>query len=152
MAIQPVQQSDLERYRSYRRLLGLDHLLHKFVFGFRDTRSNEADVVIANLAAEQIRRIRKRRSPDDCDHSKGQQGPQTHKDYALSDHTFIDGSRRIKCTVCGREWRPGQPHWAEALEMMRHSTNTPTSTEQPNMYRDENGTWWGKLIWKTNRR
>ena len=55
------------------------------------------------------------------------------KDYAISDHTFIDGSRIIKCQRCAKKWTKGGADWDLALEMVKSTTNGRTSSEQPRL-------------------
>jgi hypothetical protein len=53
------------------------------------------------------------------------------KDYNISDHTFIDGSRIIKCIRCGKTWAEGDESWSKALEMAASTTNGRTASERP---------------------
>jgi hypothetical protein len=74
-----------------------------------------------------------------CEHLKGGvlRSPGS-KDYALSKHTFIDNSQRIKCLLgCGYEvWKnktgtPDNPEeWERASKMLESSTNKPSSSER----------------------
>lgn len=72
-----------------------------------------------------------------CRHLKGSRHNRgKHRsDYAISFHTFIDGSQRIKCLLgCGWEvWNlpTHQYKWAIGLRMVNTSTNTKTASEQP---------------------
>lgn len=50
-------------------------------------------------------------------------------DFAVSDHTFIDGSRRVCCLLCFKKWFPDTPEWKEAEYMLLHTTNTRTSSQ-----------------------
>src|SRR6266704_340898 len=50
-------------------------------------------------------------------------------DYSVSDHVFPDGSRVIRCTICGDKWTKDSPDWKEALEMSKLSSNMPSSSE-----------------------
>jgi uncharacterized cysteine cluster protein YcgN (CxxCxxCC family) len=91
--------------------------------------------------------IRKQKS---CHHLKGGKGKQRSqaKDYAVYLHTFIDGSKVVKCTLCSAKWRPKDtaefyvrngktfPNWTEigwrdAVEMTNETSNRPSSSEQP---------------------
>src|ERR1700687_2519364 len=67
-----------------------------------------------------------------CNHRKGSQWGGLI-DYAVSFHTFIDGSQRIACLKgCGFEVY-NKPEWsfkwAVGLKMVEQSTNTRTSSE-----------------------
>jgi hypothetical protein len=75
------------------------------------------------------------------------------EDYALFHHTYIDKKQMIGCFICKMRWRPGdtkayllrtdadgvvhkiQNHtgigWQEANDMFIKSSNTPTSSEIP---------------------
>jgi hypothetical protein len=69
-----------------------------------------------------------------CRHLKGgRYHPLYYKDYCVSDHTFPDLRRQIKCLICGWDsWfvnGKGDQRWAEALQMVEQSTNTRTSSE-----------------------
>lgn len=72
-----------------------------------------------------------------CLHLKGGRHPyaKTAKggfgDFAIGDHTFVDGTRRVNCLVCFKKWFPGQPGWEEAEYMLKHTTNTRTASEVP---------------------
>src|SRR6266851_3384443 len=62
------------------------------------------------------------------------------QDYAVSLHTFIDGSQRIACLICGWEVynKPGwRFKWQFGMSMVKKSTNTPTSSEMiPNVVKE----------------
>jgi hypothetical protein len=67
-----------------------------------------------------------------CSHLKGGRPMGRRSDYAVTIHTFIDGSQRIKCILCGwtvwnhPDWRF---KWAVGMKMVKTSTNTPTSSQ-----------------------
>ncbi len=80
--------------------------------------------------------------PSRCTHLKGWRIKGAYQDYNVTDHTFPDGSRRIRCNGCGTKWFPGQPGWDVAVLMMNTSTNTPTASEVPmGMNRRPDGTY-----------
>lgn len=66
-----------------------------------------------------------------CKHLKGGRIRHAVKDYAISQHRFIDFSERVKCTLCGKEWwKPKNASWPEeVLVMLNNTTNTVTSSE-----------------------
>lgn len=85
-----------------------------------------------------------------CRHLKGGSvaGAIQKTDYALSMHTFIDKTTRIKCLLCSASWFPYDTAewlvrggkavrnhtgigWTEALRMMGQSSNTLTTSEIP---------------------
>ena len=79
-----------------------------------------------DLSTDERTRIKQAR----CDHRKGGAHKfRSAKDYALRDHTFIDGSRQVRCTICGKVWTPNSKEWFKALEMLEQTTNTRTSSE-----------------------
>jgi hypothetical protein len=84
-----------------------------------------------------------------CKHLKGGKGRTRgqQRDPAVYFHTFTDGSRVIKCNLCGARWLPGDtaeyltrngskiPNWTkigwvEATEMCEDSSNKPSSSER----------------------
>ncbi len=70
-----------------------------------------------------------------CNHLKGNQWG-GRRDYAVSFHTFIDGSQRIACLKgCGFEVF-NKPEWSfkwgVGMKMVEQSTNTPSSSERAN--------------------
>jgi hypothetical protein len=75
-------------------------------------------------------RDRQKRERKDCSHLKGGR-PKSGliKDYCVSLHTFIDGRKRIRCLLCGFTVWNNEPGWAEALKMVKKSSNSPTSSE-----------------------
>lgn len=67
-------------------------------------------------------------------HKKGSSG--RGGDPALHQHTFIDGSVKIWCQLCGWTiwWRKGlpvDPEWNRASALLELSTNRPSSSEIP---------------------
>jgi hypothetical protein len=51
------------------------------------------------------------------------------QDFSIGDHTFIDGTRRVNCLQCFKKWYPDKPGWEEAEYMLKHTTNTRTSSQ-----------------------
>lgn len=77
---------------------------------------------------------------DLCGHRKGGKLKGFSTDFNISDHTFIDGSRRVKClNNCGKVWSPGDADWKDALYMLGRTTNRRTSSEQPGYLIRANG-------------
>jgi hypothetical protein len=68
---------------------------------------------------------------DKCTHRKGGRYAKHLvfgiPDFALTMHQFIDGSFRVWCQICRKEFDPKAP---ETVEMMQQTTNTVTSSEQ----------------------
>lgn len=52
------------------------------------------------------------------------------KDYNVSQHTYPDGSKRIRCNGCGAKWFPGFDGWEEAVRMVQLSSNSPSASER----------------------
>ncbi len=75
-----------------------------------------------------------------CSHRKNGRMRDATQDYAVSLHTFIDGSQRIACLICGWEVynKPGwRFKWQFGMSMVKKSTNTPTSSEMiPNVVKE----------------
>jgi hypothetical protein len=67
-----------------------------------------------------------------CEHLKGGSIRSWREDYAVYLHTFLDGTVRVKCTLCPKAWYPNSPDWNDALSMVRQSTNTSSSSELVN--------------------
>ena len=84
-----------------------------------------------------------------CKHLKGGKGRTRgqQRDPAVYFHTFTDGSRVIKCTLCSARWLPGDTDeylsrngskipnwtnigWTRACEMAEDSSNKPSSSER----------------------
>jgi len=91
-----------------------------------------------------------------CSHLKGGRNRPYNaaKDYSIYLHTFIEGTKQIKCFICGMAWRekdtrehiyrdgrelrnptfnpPTNPGigWSDALEMLKSTSNKPSSSEQ----------------------
>ena len=84
-------------------------------------------------SAEQRNLDRQRFLPkrNNCDHLKGGRFKMRSivGDYNVSMHTFIDGSIKVWCNLCSAVWEPDKPGWKEALNMVKHSTNRPSSSE-----------------------
>lgn len=72
-----------------------------------------------------------KRLQDTCKHLKGNTGVllQYTKDYNVIQHTMPDGRVVVKCAICGKEWSEAAGNLKEGFDMMRYSTNTPTSSE-----------------------
>jgi len=71
-----------------------------------------------------------------CPHFKGMVGYRSrftpHFDYNVYQHTFIDGSSRIKCHTCSWEvWNKSEfsLKWKEGLRMVNLSSNLASSSE-----------------------
>lgn len=81
-----------------------------------------------------------------CTHLKGGKLKGARMDYAVGHHTFPDGATYIRCLICRMKWkkndtrdhliRRGQKitnhtglSWLDAVNMLKSSTNTPTSSE-----------------------
>jgi hypothetical protein len=68
---------------------------------------------------------------DKCTHRKGGRYAKHlvfgTPDFALTMHQFIDGSFRVWCQICRKEFDPKAP---ETIEMMQQTTNTVTASEQ----------------------
>ena len=62
---------------------------------------------------------------DSCNHLKGGKNRMPgSKDYAIANHVFIDGSRKIWCLICGKPFTID-----EAREMSEQTTNRGSSSE-----------------------
>lgn len=62
---------------------------------------------------------------DNCNHLKGGKNRMPgSKDYAIANHVFIDGSRKIWCVICGKPFTVD-----EAREMSEQTTNRGSSSE-----------------------
>ena len=89
------------------------------------------DPAYANLSPdERYQKLQKLRQ-DRCKHRKGGHFKNIVIDYNLMDHTYVDGSRCIKCLSCGREWWSTDADWSTTWAMMDQSTNTASSCEVP---------------------
>lgn len=75
-----------------------------------------------------------------CPHLKGQRflnmtgAPRPaapFRDYNASFHRMINNRARVICNYCKRTWWEGDADWSEALRMVQHSTNQPSSSEVP---------------------
>lgn len=73
-------------------------------------------------------RDRIKQDPSTCRHRKGG-GICYFADYNISDHRFIDGSRRVRCLSCGKIWWAGTPEWEEAKAMLESTSNRWSSSE-----------------------
>lgn len=81
-------------------------------------------------------------SQDACPHLKGGRLRGPRKDYSVNLHTFVDGSKKITCTICRKKWTPDSPDWENAVSMVEQSTNRPSSSEVPYLrYTDKNRTY-----------
>jgi hypothetical protein len=84
-----------------------------------------------------------------CKHLKGGKGRTRgqQRDPAVYSHVFTDGTRVIKCQLCGARWLPGDTDeyltrngskipnwtnigWGRAQEMCEDSSNKPSSSER----------------------
>ena len=130
--VQRAEEEEEERKAEVNRLV--DKMLYKRRFG----RGH-------GLLTPEEEAIRKSFTPKEgCHHIKGAAayrfgidkcgaGPWAtkHKDYNVSDHTFIDGTRVIKCLTCGIRWTKESPDWNKALYMVANSSNSRSSSEVP---------------------
>lgn len=68
-----------------------------------------------------------------CYHLKGGQHRRAMiRDYAITDHQFIDGTRKVWCQLCKKTWVPGTWGWKRDVPfMLANTTNTCTSSEIP---------------------
>jgi hypothetical protein len=67
-----------------------------------------------------------------CNHLKGGRLAKGVKDYNVSFHTFIDGSRRIRCLTCGKEaWDTPNTQfmWQYMVGLYYNSTNSASASE-----------------------
>jgi hypothetical protein len=77
-------------------------------------------------------RLKIRRRQNECQHLKGGHVRSlAFKDYAVTDHTYIDGSRLVRCMICRKRWAPETREWTLALEMVQQSSNRASSSEVP---------------------
>jgi hypothetical protein len=71
-----------------------------------------------------------------CTHLKGRGGwkqkyGSTSKDYNVHMHSFPDGKQKIWCGYgCGFVAWVGDSNWQAGLDMMKQSTNSPSSSER----------------------
>jgi hypothetical protein len=75
-------------------------------------------------------------APKNCLHVKG--GPRLKpifRDYAVAQHTFINGRTKIWCLLgCGFVSWNGDKNWKKARQMVELSSNRPSSSERvPNV-------------------
>jgi hypothetical protein len=115
----------------------------------------EEAVLVAEQAKNAQRLKNMSRSKDEdlapqrvCKHLKGGKGRKKNQaiDYAVYPHRFVDGTLRIRCTLCGAFWQKGDtvetlfrrgkaiPNhtklgWKEAVMMVDQSTNKYSSSE-----------------------
>jgi hypothetical protein len=114
-----------ERALNKRRRSVVERVLNRFILGRRDL--NAVRPVLETKTPDAIVKMFERPSEDDCDHKKGGKLRRRYAtDYAVTCHTFVDGSSLVKCMICGKKWKRTDPI---AIEMMRESTNTPSSSE-----------------------
>lgn len=83
-----------------------------------------------------------------CRHLKGGKKRKKNQaeDFAVYPHRFVDGTLRIRCTICGAFWQEGDTKetlrrrgkaiknhtglsWADACNMVEHSTNKYSCSE-----------------------
>lgn len=82
-------------------------------------------------AVEESRRLEKQRQAA-CNHHQGGIGLEGYtgkghdSKYAVNKHTYPDGKTVVMCNRCLKEWRPGDPGYAEALTWQ--TDNTPSSS------------------------
>jgi hypothetical protein len=75
---------------------------------------------------------------DNCSHLKGGKyssanlGP-GHCDFCISDHRFPDGTRKVTCLICNKDFDPESP---EAIYMLKNTTNTKSASEFHPEYHD----------------
>lgn len=109
----------------------LTEFVKYFVTG---NRNDKVSLVLASLSGD-IKKKFIRKKKEDCNHRKGcilvdskaPKGPR--EDYAVSDHTFSDGHREIRCTICGKMWTVNHPEWRYALYMVNTTSNSRSSSE-----------------------
>jgi len=115
----------------------------------------EEAALVAHEAKMKQHKLNQDRTNDDetapqknCKHLKGGRGRRKNQaiDYAVYHHQFVDGSKRIRCTICGAFWTPQdtveflvrrgkkKPNhtglgWNDAVRMVDQSTNTPSRSE-----------------------
>jgi len=75
----------------------------------------------------------KKAKQDACLHLKGTGNTGFKKDYAVGQHTFIDGHVEVKCLICSKQFKPQLP---ETLFMLKNTTNTKTSSEHVKEIKD----------------
>jgi hypothetical protein len=102
----------------------VEKILNRLILGRRDL--DCVRPVLAKHTPDEILGMFERPPEDDCLHCKGGKIPSPRSDYAIRVHTFADGHRNVKCTICGKEWSISDP---EARYMMNRTTNTPSSSE-----------------------
>lgn len=117
----------------------LVYRLKKIFFGCVDENPARHDESRCNPLNEWEMHCRAYNSQRRCAHLKGGRRDwgvvRFRRDYAVSMHTFIDGSQRIRCLLgCGWEvWNKQEwsLKWQVGLNMVNRSTNWPTSSEVP---------------------
>lgn len=108
--------NDIEYYK-----LCLQLKLHKYVPQYFTRTAAEHDAI----------RMRIRRRQDQCSHAKGGRVRSPIMDHNISDHTYIDGLRVIKCLTCRKTWTRTSRDWNLALSMRERTSNSTTTSEVP---------------------
>jgi len=68
-----------------------------------------------------------------CSHLKGGigvdgfHGKGNSSNYAVIKHTYPWGETRVSCQRCGKEWRPGDPDYQQALNFPTDNTSSSSS-------------------------
>ena len=77
---------------------------------------------VAKARLAEIKKIQ-----DKCSHLKGGMIKSPNSlDYCISDHRFPDGTRKVKCMLCSKEF---DLESSEAVYMLENTTNTKTASE-----------------------
>ncbi len=85
----------------------------------KQDRADKARMQEAQLEAE---RINLKRQRDSCNHRSGGQdlnglqGNGSKADYSVNKHTYPDNVTVAMCCRCQKEWRPGDPDYATAMQ------------------------------------
>jgi hypothetical protein len=132
-------QMHYDRIATIERLLDIDGkdaayaLADELQLGLFEKRCNE----ILTPGEKHIKSLFAKRK--DCNHLKGGGAHRFRfgwdmfrgksKDYNVIRHVFADTSEVIRCVSCRKQWRPKNRGWKKAVEMMKQSTNTPSSSE-----------------------
>lgn len=103
----------------------VDKIINRLARGRRDL-GGVREVLAKHTPDEIVEMFERPAQDNDCFHCKGGKLRSPHVDYAIRVHTFADGHRTVKCTICGKEWAANHP---TAIHMMNRTTNTPSSSE-----------------------
>lgn len=100
-------------------------IIRRFVYG---TGTNKVHQILSSHTEEEVIKMFERPSQDECKHVKGGkiQLPLLRRDYAIADHTFTDGTRRVWCLICDKPLDPKDP---ETTRMLESTTNRRTTSE-----------------------